>query len=100
MTKAHPKTANLSFRISADHKRLIGRAAGVVGVSTSEFVRRTLVEAASQVLCDQPVIHLTKDEWDRFQSSLDRPATEPGDATRRAVEMFNLGHGKNDRQVW
>lgn len=100
MPTARVKTENLSCRISPEHKRLIEQAARVSGFSISDFVVHALINAASETLHDKSVIRLTKDEWDRFTARLDRPAREPGEATRKAMEVFNLGRDEGEKQVW
>jgi uncharacterized protein (DUF1778 family) len=94
------KTENLSCRVSPEHKQLIERAARVSGFSTSDFVTHVLVAAASETLSRESGIQLSKDEWDRFTTTLERPAREPGEATRKAVELFKLSRDEGDRQVW
>lgn len=100
MPTTRVKTENLSCRISPEHKRLIEDAAKASGFSTTDFVVHALINAASETLRDDSVIQLTKDEWDRFTASLDRPARKPSEATRKAVELFKLGREKGDRREW
>jgi uncharacterized protein (DUF1778 family) len=100
MPTTRVKSKNLSCRISPKHKQLIEQAARRSGFSTSEFVTHALVAAASDVLQDEATIRLSKDEWDRFTASLDRPAREPGKATKRAAALFRSGRDEGDRHVW
>ena len=94
------KSENLSCRVSSEHKQLIEQAARLSGFSMSDFITHALVSAASEMVHDKPVIRLTKSEWERFTTSLDRPARKPSAATREAVELFKKGHDEGDRQVW
>ncbi|MCX6344024.1 MAG: DUF1778 domain-containing protein [Armatimonadetes bacterium] len=94
------KSDNLSCRISSEHKQLIEQAAKLSGFSMSDFITHALVSAASEMLREEPVIQLTKSEWDRFTTSLDRPARKPSAATKKVVELFNQGSDEGDRQVW
>ena len=100
MPTTRVKTENLSCRISPEHKRLIERAARASGFTTSDFVIHALMNTASEILHDESVIQLTKEQWDRFTTSLERPAREPGEATRKAVELFKLGRDEGDKQIW
>lgn len=100
MPTTRVKTENLSCRISPEHKRLIEQAARASGFTTSDFVIHALMNTASEILHDESVIQLTKEQWDRFTTSLERPAREPGEATRKAVELFKLGRDEGDKQIW
>ncbi len=53
-----------------------------------------------QVQTRPATIRLTKDEWDRFTASLDRPAREPSEATKKAAELFRQGRDEGDKWVW
>lgn len=94
------KSDNLSCRISSEHKHLIEQAAKISGFSMSEFITHALVSVASEMVREEPVIRLTKSEWDKFTTSLERPARKPSAATKAAVELFNRGSEDGDRQVW
>lgn len=94
------KSDSLSCRVSSEHKLLIEQAAKLTGFSLSDFITHALVSTASEVVRKEPGIHLTKNEWDRFTTSLDRPARKPSTATHEAVELFKLGRDEDDRQVW
>jgi uncharacterized protein (DUF1778 family) len=94
------KSRNLSCRVSPEHKQLIEQAARRAGFSLSDFVIHALVAAASDVLRDESTIRLTKEEWDRFAAALERPAREPGEATKRAVARYREGRDEGGRRVW
>jgi|WetSurMetagenome_2_1015567.scaffolds.fasta_scaffold597397_1 uncharacterized protein (DUF1778 family) len=100
MATARVKSENVSCRVSPEHKKLIERAARRSGFSVSDFVTHTLVAAASDVLQEESVIRLSKEEWDNFTSALERPAREPSAATKRAVALYREGHDKGDRREW
>ena len=99
MPTARVKSKNLSCRVSPEHKQMIERAARRSGFSVSDFVIHTLVAAASDVLHDESTIRLTKEEWNRFTRALERPAREPGEATKRAVALYRKGREEGDRRV-
>jgi len=86
--------------VSPEHKRLIEQAARTSGFTLSDFIVHALVSAASDVVREEPVIRLTKSEWDAFTTSLDRSAREPSEATKNAVELFKQGRDEGDRHVW
>jgi uncharacterized protein (DUF1778 family) len=94
------KSENLSCRVSPEHKRMIEQAARRSGFSVSDFVVHTLVTTASEVLHDDSIIRLTKEEWDRFTRALDRPAREPNAATKRAVALYRKGRQEAGGRVW
>lgn len=100
MMSTRVKSDSINCRVSSEHKKLIEQAAKLSGFSLSDFVTHALVSAASEMVREEPIIHLTKSEWDRFTTSLDRPAREPSEATKRAVELFKMGTDEGDRQVW
>lgn len=100
MSIARMKSESLSCRVSPEHKHLIEQAAKISGFTMSDFIVHALVSAASEMVRDEPVIRLSKSEWDRFTTSLDQPAREPSKATKNAVEMFKQGRDEGDRQIW
>ncbi|MFB3880176.1 MAG: DUF1778 domain-containing protein [Armatimonadota bacterium] len=100
MPATRVKSANLSCRVSPEHKRMIERAARRSGYSVSDFVVQSLVAAATDVLHDDSTIHLTKEQWDRFTRALERPVREPNAATKRAVALYRKGRGERGGRVW
>jgi uncharacterized protein (DUF1778 family) len=100
MPATRVKSANLSCRVSPEHKKMIERAARRSGSSVSDFVVHALVAAASDVLHDESTIRLTRDEWDRFTTALEGPAGEPGEATKRGVALYRKGRDEGERRVW
>ncbi len=100
MSVVRTKSENLSCRVSAEHKKLIEQAARVSGFTTSDFIVHALVAAASETVRENPVIRLSKDEWDRFTTALTGPGVEPGEASKRAAEPFRQGRDKGDRTSW
>jgi uncharacterized protein (DUF1778 family) len=100
MSVARTKSESLSCRVSPEHKQLIEQAARISGFTMSDFIVHALVSAASDMVREEPVIRLTKSEWARLTASLDRPAREPSEATRKAVELFKQSRDEGDRQVW
>jgi uncharacterized protein (DUF1778 family) len=100
MSVTRTKSGSLSCRVSPEHKRLIEQAARTSGFTLSDFIVHALVSAASELVQEEAVIRLTKSEWDTFTTSLDRPAREPSEATKKAIELFKQGRDEGDKQVW
>lgn len=100
MSVARTKSGSLSCRVSPEHKQLIEQAARTSGFTLSDFIVHALVSAASEAVREEPVIRLTKSEWDSFTASLDRPARAPSEATKNAAELFKQGRDEGDSRVW
>lgn len=100
MPTTKKKTENLSCRVSSEHKSLIERAALISGFSLSDFILHATVSSAAEMVQGESAIRLTKEEWDRLTTSLDQPGHEPGESTKKAVEMFNQGHDVGDTRSW
>lgn len=100
MSVARIKSENISCRVSPEHKQLIERAAKLSGFSMSDFITHALVSVASETVQDESIIRLSKSDWDRFTSSLERPARKPSAATKKAVKLFKQGRDEGDTQVW
>ncbi|MHB1457574.1 MAG: type II toxin-antitoxin system TacA family antitoxin [Armatimonadota bacterium] len=100
MPTAKKKTENLSCRVSSEHKNLIERAALLSGFSLSDFILHATVSTAAEMIQSESVIKLTREEWDRLTSSLDQSGREPGESTKKAVELFNQGCDNGDSRSW
>ncbi|MEN6372507.1 MAG: DUF1778 domain-containing protein [Armatimonadota bacterium] len=100
MPVVRTKSESLSCRVSPEHKQMIEQAARAAGFTLSDFIIHALVSAASEVVHEEQVIRLTKNEWDRFTASLERPVREPSEAARKAADIFRQGRDEGDRQVW
>ena len=74
------------FRVRAETKQRISRAAAVLGVDTSDFVRDTVEERAEEVLADYDKRTVVPASFfDDLLVALDQPA-RPNDALRRALQ--------------
>jgi uncharacterized protein (DUF1778 family) len=69
--KNRDETINL--RASQRQKTLIDRAADALGRNRSDFMLETVCREAEAVLLDRRYFALSKDEFKRFTSMLDRP---------------------------
>ena len=74
----------LDVRLSAEHKQIIERAAGLLGQTVSAFTVSTLVQQAEQVVERFGVLRLTDRDRDLFLAALDNPP-EPNARLRRAA---------------
>ena len=69
-----PKTTPmLSFRMDAETRDLIDRAASAVGQNRTDFMVTTLRERAIEVLLSQRLFTLNEADWAAFAARLDDP---------------------------
>ena len=68
------KEDRLAFRMTADQKRVIKRAAELTGRDVTEFSVQVLTERAEEVLAEQRVFGASARQWSTFVSLLDEPA--------------------------
>ncbi len=98
MPTTRRKPRNLSCQLSPEDRRLVEDAAQRLGLTVPDFIARAVVAAASDLLRGEPTVYLTREEWERFTTALDRPPREPGEATKRAVALCNEGRDATDRR--
>ncbi len=67
-------TSVLSVRINADERALLEAAAEQAHTSLSEFVRRKSLEAAEIDVLNRTMITIPAQDWEAFESWVDRPA--------------------------
>jgi uncharacterized protein (DUF1778 family) len=80
------RDARLNFRLRADLKQVIERAAAQLGQSVSDFAVATLVQQARQVVREQAVTHLSN--RDLFLAALDRTDLEPNKKLLAAARRY------------
>jgi uncharacterized protein (DUF1778 family) len=68
------KESRLSIRASEPEKTILRQAARARHMNTSEFVRRTSLDAARAILVDQTEFRLPPEQWEEFCRRLDAPA--------------------------
>ncbi|MDX2009831.1 MAG: DUF1778 domain-containing protein [Myxococcaceae bacterium] len=78
------RTQRLDFRLKATHRKLIERAAGILGQPLTSFAVQTLVEQAERVIAEEAHRKLTARDWKRFLQILDQDEVPP--ALARAVK--------------
>lgn len=76
-------TARVEFRLRPESKDLIEQAAGLLGMSLTEFASSRLVQLAQQVVAEHNVARLTNRDRDIFLAMLDADS-EPNAALRQA----------------
>jgi uncharacterized protein (DUF1778 family) len=71
--KATAKTAPMSFRIDAETRDLVDRAASASGQNRTDFMLTVLREKAIEVLLNQRLFTLNESDWAAFVERLDDP---------------------------
>ncbi len=82
-----PNTERVDFRATPDIKLLIERAASIMGMDVSSYLRATVVPAAQQVVEGFEIRVMTDRDRDRFLSLLDKPG-EPNETLKTAAKSF------------
>jgi len=91
--RANPKCARIDFRLPADIKDIIEKAAAVQGQSVSAFLLGAAVPRAREVLRDSEFLTLTGSDRELFLGALDDVDAGPNDALRRAAERSKAAIG-------
>jgi uncharacterized protein (DUF1778 family) len=78
------RTQRLDFRLTSANRRLIERAAGILGQPLTAFAVQTLVEQAERVIAEETNRKLSARDWKRFLEILDDDEVPP--ALARAVK--------------
>ncbi|MBS0386737.1 MAG: DUF1778 domain-containing protein [Proteobacteria bacterium] len=73
IVKSAKKAAPMSFRIDAETRDLVDRAANAAGQNRTDFMLTTLRERAMEVLLNQALFALSGANWAAFTDSLDNP---------------------------
>ncbi|HYD89535.1 MAG TPA: DUF1778 domain-containing protein [Vitreimonas sp.] len=73
VTAVRTKAAPMSFRIDAQTRGLLDRAAAAAGQNRTEFMLAALREKAAEVLLNQRLFTLNDADWDAFVARLDDP---------------------------
>lgn len=78
------RDATINLRLPEKVKRLIDAAAAATGKTRTEFVIESAQRHATDVILDQRLFELDKDQWAAFQAALDNPPP-PGEELRRLM---------------
>lgn len=72
MTASSPR---ITARVSAETQELLSKAAALVGISSiNSFVLNAAIEKAKQIMADEELLSLSKEDAQLFIEALDRPA--------------------------
>ena len=77
-------------RISADDDDLLAEAAGMTGVSVSEFLLNRAIADAATVVDAHHAIQLAEDDHERFLKALDGPVRPPKELVAQARRARRL----------
>ena len=81
------KEARIELRVEESLKRLIERAAAMLGMSVSAYIVSTSVSDARRVIDEEARTRLSLADWDRFQSILASPLP-PNAALKNAAVRY------------
>jgi uncharacterized protein (DUF1778 family) len=73
MLKRSPRSEKLDLRLTPEAKLKIAAAAAAKHCSLTDFVLRSAIDRADEVLSDQRTFFLNEEQWNAFQSALDAP---------------------------
>lgn len=71
-----PKAEQLNIRASAAQKAKLAEAARLQNMNVSQFVLSKSLDAAEEVIADQRLVRVAKEEYDWLMAKLDEPAKE------------------------
>ena len=73
---AYPKAELLNIRTSSSQKARLAEAARLQNMNVSQFVLHMSLEAADEVIADQLLIRVSKDEYDWLITKLEEPPND------------------------
>jgi uncharacterized protein (DUF1778 family) len=79
------KTASLNIRIDESQRGVLQAAADAAHESMSEFVRRSSLQSADNVLADRRRFAISDAAWEAYERALDAPA----EIKPELVELFS-----------
>ncbi|MHB8296560.1 MAG: type II toxin-antitoxin system TacA family antitoxin [Acidimicrobiales bacterium] len=86
------KDRRREVRLSAKDEDLLVEAAGVVGVSVTEFLLDRALSDAEQVVDEHRTIQLGETAYARFLEALDQPVPAPTELMEQAAKARPLKH--------
>lgn len=92
------KTERMELRLSSGQKRLIEQGAALQGLSTSDFVIQSALQAAEGLLRNQQIIMLSPEGQQAFLAVLDAPP-EPTQALKDAARFYQENDVVDDLKV-
>lgn len=85
-TAINLKNARIEFKTSKDIKTLLQEAANSLGMDLSSFLVSTAIQRAKEVIKEDNILTLSKEEWKNFQTILDTPQ-EPSNALNDLMSL-------------
>lgn len=70
---ATPKVEQLNIRTSVAQKAKLAEAARLQNMNVSQFVLSKSLDAADEIIADQRLIHVSKEEYDWLIAKLEEP---------------------------
>lgn len=86
------RTDRLDFRLTATNRKLIERAARLLGQPLTSFAVQVLVEQAEKVIAQDTNRKLSTRDWKRFLEVLDGATVSP--ALARAAKRYRKRSGE------
>ena len=80
------KDARIEFKTSKDIKSLLQGAANSLGMDLSSFLISTATQRAKDIMLEEKVLTLSKQEWENFEKEL----ANPNPATKELKELMNM----------
>jgi uncharacterized protein (DUF1778 family) len=93
MTTVNKQSERVSFRLSAELKQEIERAAAYLGQSLTEFSLSTLLQRARAVNEQHRVTQLTDRDRDAFLAMLDDTSSKPNKSLTAAAKKYKKLRG-------
>lgn len=78
-----PKTAPINMRVEPDQQALLTKAATLLHKDRSAFILDVACREAENVLLDQRLFQLNKEDFEAFEAALDAPV--PDNAKLKAL---------------
>ena len=80
------KDARIEFKTSKDIKALLQGAANALGMDLSSFLVSTATQRAKDVMLEEKMLTLSKQEWKNFEKVLSNPKP----ASKELKELMNM----------
>jgi len=80
------KDSRIEFKTSKDIKALLQGAANALGMDLSSFLISTATQRAKDIMLEEKILTLSKQEWEKFNKEL----AHPKPATKELKELMNM----------
>lgn len=85
LTNSAPRRETLNIRIKPEDRILIDRAAKLQGKNRTNFILDAVRSAAEEALCDQALITVDTEAYEKFLARLDMPP-RPNERLRKTMQ--------------